>query len=194
MYIGKKGVNVRKYYPKSIIFYLFMFFLIIFLSLATYVFMSFILNSIKASDVKNWIAFVSSCFAVVYIGYVMLRVGKRIIIIRENSIVVSNDIGGKDIKLQYGFDIRFNDIQSIGITVDSNNSLNQHMRFVITPMPNIVLYLNNGKEARINVYYYSKKQAIEIINHIIEEKKLINPTFTNKSGQQLIEGLKNAKI
>ena len=104
------------------------------------------------------------------------------------------DIGGKDTKLQYALDVKFDDIQSIGITVDSNNSRNQYMRFVITPMPNVILYLKNGKAARINVYYYSKKQTIEIIDYIIGKKKLTDATFENKSGQELIDGLKNVKI
>ncbi len=65
------------------------------------------------------------------------------------------------------------------------------MRFVITPMSNIVMHLNDGKEARINVYYYSKRQTIVIIDYIINRKKIIDPTFSNKSGQELVDDLRS---
>ncbi len=44
---------------------------------------------------------------------------------------------------------------------------------------------------RINVYYYSRKQVISIIDFIISKKKLIDPAFTNPSGYELVSELKN---
>ena len=183
---------MKKYYPRLIIFYLFLVIPFLIVTCGIYTIFWFFNN--HYGGFLKWVGLSIVVLTMIYFIYLAYRILNREIRIYDDKLWVKEDKGGKGIKLQYGLDVKFNDIQSIGITVNSNNSLNQYMRYVITPMPNIVSYLNNGKEARINVYYYSKKQTIEIINQIIERMKIINPTFTNKSGQELIEGLKNAKI
>lgn len=185
---------MKKYSAKSIMLYLYLSILIIILIVLVYIFVSFFINFHNAQNFIGWLSFIASSSGIIYFFYKVAHVIKRSIVVYDNKIQVQEDIGGKDIKLQYALDVKFDDIQSIGITVDSNNSRNQYMRFVITPMPNVILHLKNGKSARINVYYYSKKQTIEIIDYIIGKKKLIDATFENKSGQELIDGLKNVKI
>ena len=183
---------MKKYYPKSIVFYLFIPIPLLIISVGVYTITWFLEKYNKT--MIEWFGFLIVVFAIVYFLYMLFRFLKRRIVLFDDKIYVQKDIGGKDTKLQYALDVKFDDIQSIGITVDSNNSHNQYMRFVITPMPNVVLYLKNGKAERINVYYYSKKQTIEIIDYIIGKKKLIDATFENKSGQELIDGLRNVKI
>ncbi len=181
---------MKKYSPKSVMFYVSLIILVLILIVLLYVFASFFIYFDSAQNFIGWSSFISSIIGIIYFSYKLLHVFRRKIVLFENGIYVQEDIGGKGIKLQYALDIKYNDIQSIKITVDSNNSLNQYMRFVITPMPNIVLCLNSEKKARINVYYYSKKQTIEIIDQIIDKKKLINPIFVHKSGQELIDEMK----
>ena len=119
-----------------------------------------------------------------------MHIIRRSIIVFENKVNVQEDIGSKDIKLQYKVEIEFKQIDKISLVISSNNSLNQYMRFVITPMPYIVLHLVNGKEKMVNVYYYSKKQTVELIDYIIVKKKLVNRDFSNKSGKELMDNLK----
>lgn len=184
---------MKKHLPKSVMFY-------ISLSILTIIFIVLFYSICIFMVVKNfnniiyWLGFLASIIGIIYFFHKALCLIKRSIVVFENKIQVQEDIGGKDTKLQYALDIKFDDIQSIDITADSNNSHNQYMRFVITPMPYVILNLKNGKSARINVYYYSKKQTIEIIDYIISKKKLIDAKFENKSGQELIEGLKDANI
>lgn len=184
---------MKKHLPKSVMFYISLSILIIIFIVLFYSISIFIVEK-NFNNIIYWLGFLASIIGIIYFFYKALHLIKRSIVVFENKIQVQEDIGGRDIKLQYALDVKFSDIQSISITVDSSNSRNQYMRFVITPMPNVILHLKNGKSARINVYYYSKKQTIEIIDYIIGKKKLIDATFENKSGQELIDGLKNAKI
>ena len=144
----------------------------------------------QVATFKDWLAFISSITATLYLGYVILRVMRRKIVLNRDRVYVSDDIGNKDIKLQYGIDLLLEQIEDVSLDINSNNSLNKKIRWVLTPMPNIVFKLNNGKEARINLYYYSKKQIIEIIDFIIQNKQSIDKDYTNKSGIDLVEGLK----
>lgn len=184
---------MKKHLPKSVMFYISLSILIIIFIVLFYSISIFIVEK-NFNNIIYWLGFLALIIGIIYFFYKALHLIKRSIVVFENKIQVQEDIGGRDIKLQYALDVKFSDIQSISITVDSSNSRNQYMRFVITPMPNVILHLKNGKSARINVYYYSKKQTIEIIDYIIGKKKLIDATFENKSGQELIDGLKNAKI
>lgn len=184
---------MKKHLPKSVMFYISLSILIIIFIVLFYSISIFIVEK-SFNNIIYWLGFLASISGIIYFFYKALHLIKRSIVVFENKIQVQEDIGGRDIKLQYALDVKFSDIQSISITVDSNNSRNQYIRFVITPMPNVILHLKNGKSARINVYYYSKKQTIEIIDYIIGKKKLIDATFENKSGQELIDGLNNAKI
>lgn len=180
----------KTYYPKSITMYLTIIILLFFLLVAIYIIVIFLQDIIQIAKFKDWLAFISSMIATVYIGYVILRVVRRKIVLNKDRVYVSDDIGNKDIKLQYGLNLSLAQIEEVRLDINSNNSLNKKIRWVVTPMPNIVFKLSNSKEARINLYYYSKKQVIEIIDCIIQNKQLIERDFTNKSGQDLVRGLK----
>lgn len=143
--------------------------------------------------ILEWVGLLIAMLPMAYFIYLTYRLLNRQIKIFNDKIWVKEDIGSRDVKLQqlqYQIDVLFDNISEIKMTITSNNSKNQYMRYVITPMPYIVLCLNNGKEVGINVYYYSKKQTIEIIDLIIEKKKLTNPDFINKSGLELVNELK----
>ena len=134
---------------------------------------------IQKDKITMWIKIAVSCVPAAIIG-----------VLFDDKIYVQEDRGNKDTKLQYKIEIEFCQIEKIDMTTTSNNSLNHYMRFVITPMPYIVLHLADNREKRINVYYYSNKQTIEIIDYIIAKKKLTNPSFINKSGIELTSTLK----
>lgn len=185
---------MRKIYPKSIMLYFSIAFIAILLSILFFVMVFFIINLISSQDVMMWFSLASSIIGVIYLSYKLIHVMKRKILLYEDSIFISEDIGNKVIKLQYKTDVKFDQIEYIDMLISSNNSLNQSMRFVITPMPYIVLHLKNGKEEWMNMYYYSKKQTIEIINYIIEKKKKQVVDFTHKNGQELLNDLRNSNL
>lgn len=182
-----------KYHPKSMMFYFSLILLLSFFTIAFYVALMILLNGINIGDLMTMMSFVAAISAIGYIIYIFIRVAKRSIVLHDERIFVSKDIGSLDNRLQYKLDIRISDITGIYMNIDTKNSLNKNMKFVITPMPNIVLQLNDGQEARINMYYYSKNQSIEIIDHIIDMKKKLDPSFSNASGKELIMSLKNSK-
>lgn len=148
------------------------------------------INFRSMQNAMGWLSFIFSILGILYFFYKAMHIIRRSIIVFENKVNVQEDIGSKDIKLQYKVEIEFKQIDKISLVISSNNSLNQYMRFVITPMPYIVLHLVNGKEKMVNVYYYSKKQTVELIDYIIVKKKLVNRDFSNKSGKELMDNLK----
>lgn len=184
-------MNMMKFKPKSGTFILFIFCLFFFGLIASIVCMNFIVMNKFVGDLIEWVSFIFSIIAIIYISYLILRVSKRKIILYEDRIFVLEDVGSKDVKLQYELEIFFSDIQEILIKVDTRNSLNKSMRYVHTPMPYIVFVLSNGLEKRVNVYYYSKNQVIEVIDYIIKKKKVLSSIFSNKSGRELIENIEN---
>lgn len=159
-----------------------------------YIIVYFLVNFSSMQNFIGWLAFISSIVGVIYFSYSAWQAIRKRIVLFENKIYVQGDFGDEKTKLQYEIDIEYINIQNISLVVDSKNSLNKDVVFVITPMINSVLHLSDGEEARINLYYYSKKQKIEIINYIIERIKIIDPIFTNRSGQELLEELKKRKI
>lgn len=185
---------MRKIYPKSIMLYFSIAFIAILLSILFFVMVFFIINLISSQDVMMWFSLASSIIGVIYLSYKLIHVMKRKILLNEDSICISEDIGSKDTKLQYKTDVKFDQIEYIDMLISSNNSLNQSMRFVITPMPYIVFHLKNGKEEWMNMYYYSKKQTIEIIDYVIEKKKMQDVDFTHKNGQELLNDLRNSNL
>ncbi len=83
----------------------------------------------------EWIRFGFVIFFVILLAYTFLRFIRRKIILYEDKIFVSEDMGGKDVKLQYEVNLSFKQIEKIFLEISTKNSLNKNMRWVITPMP-----------------------------------------------------------
>lgn len=171
-------------------FYISLSFYIIIIMVLLFVIFIFITDGNYFMNIEGWIALIGSVVGIVYFSKTVLHLIRRGIILFEKSIYVQEDIGSKDMKLQYKIETEFKDIEKISLSVNSKNTLNQNMRYIITPMPNIVLHLSDGKENRVNVFYYSKKQVIEIIDYIIGIKKISDSYYSNKSGKELIDELR----
>ena len=184
---------MKKYYPKSIMFYISLIFIIIVFIILLFSLYVLINNAENFKNIRYLTAFVALIIGIIYYIYKLLHLIIRSIDIYDDRVYVREDIGSKDIKLQYDTNILFNDIDEITMMISSNNSKNQYMRFVITPMPYIIFHLKNGKKARINVYYYSKKQIINILDYIIGKVQVNNPEFQNITGIELIRELKNVQ-
>lgn len=182
---------MKQYNPKSMIMYI-----------SIFVFMSFIVGGVYSiiwflgninNSLLEWIGLIIVVLTILYFSYLIYRFINRKIVLFENKIYTTQDIGNRDVKLQYELEVMFNQIEKITLSLSTKNSLNQNLRFVITPMPYIVLQLASGHSRLINVHYYSKKQTIEIIDFIIKKKQATDPNFINESGTDLMAKLVSEK-
>ncbi len=146
-----------------------------------------------SKTILDWIGLGVAIYFIAFLVYTFLRFIRRKIVLYEDRIFVLEDMGGKEVKIQYEVDLSFAEIENVYLEISNKNSLNKNMRWVITPMLYIVFDLNDGTKARINVYFYSKKQVISIIDYIIEKKKQIDPIFSNPTGYELISELSKQK-
>ncbi|XFA99362.1 hypothetical protein ACAG96_01980 [Candidatus Izemoplasma sp. B36] len=180
---------MKKIYPKSFVFIIFITMLVFFNLLALYMIVDFSIIENFNGDIKQWLYFIFSILTSIYVSYLIIRIGRRKIILYENKLFVLEDIGYYNLKLQYELEISYINVDSIIIGIDSKNSLNKSLKQVITPMPNIIFKLKNNTMKRINVYYYSKKQIIEIIDFVIARIKLRYPKFNNATGYELVSNM-----
>lgn len=182
---------MKQYNPKSIKMYVAISIFVSIIGCGVYSIIGFSEN--KRATLLEWTGLIIIVFGIIYFIYLIYRFLNRRIVLFEDRIYTTKDVGNRDVILQYELEVMFNQIEKISLSLSSKNSLNQNLPFVITPMPYIVLHLTTGQIKRINVYFYSKKQTIEIIDYIIDKKHLINKYFVNDSGAILFAKLLNNK-
>lgn len=182
------------FFQKSLILFILLLVCGIMFAGAIFVIVSFLLNINKANNISFWLLFLVIVFVAVYLGYTIIRLARNRIIFTEEKLYVPENWGGKDVKFQYKVIVDFTEIKEVFITESCNNSLNKAMSLQVLPMPYIVIECKNGKQKAINVFYYSKKQTIKIIETIIEYSKLNNNIFTLKTAEQIFaEYISNKK-
>lgn len=182
------------FFQKSLILFILLLVCGIMFAGAIFVIVSFLLNINKANNISFWLLFLVIVFVAVYLGYTIIRLVRNRIIFTEEKLYVPETWGGKDVKFQYKVIVDFTEIKEVFITESCNNSLNKVMPLQVLPMPYIVIECKNGKQKAINVFYYSKKQTIKIIETIIEYSKLNNNIFTLKTAEQIFaEYISNKK-
>ena len=182
------------FFQKSLILFILLLVCGIMFAGAIFVMVSFLLNINKANNISFWLLFLVIVFVAVYLGYTIIRLVRNRIIFTEEKLYVPENWGGKDVKFQYKVIVDFTEIKEVFITESCNNSLNKAMPLQVLPMPYIVIECKNGKQKAINVFYYSKKQTIKIIETIIEYSKLNNNIFTLKTAEQIFaEYISNKK-
>lgn len=182
------------FFQKSLILFILLLVCGIMFAGAIFVIVSFLLHINKANNISFWLLFLVIVFVAVYLGYTIIRLVRNRIIFTEEKLYVPENWGGKDVKFQYKVIVDFTEIKEVFITESCNNSLNKAMPLQVLPMPYIVIECKNGKQKAINVFYYSKKQTIKIIETIIEYSKLNNNIFTLKTAEQIFaEYISNKK-
>lgn len=182
------------FFQKSLILFILLLICGIMFAGAIFVIVSSLLNINKANNIFFWLLFLVIVFVAVYLGYTIIRLARNRIIFTEEKLYVPENWGGKDVKFQYKVIVDFTEIKEVFITESCNNSLNKAMPLQVLPMPYIVIECKNGKQKAINVFYYSKKQTIKIIETIIEYSKLNNNIFNLKTAEQIFaEYISNKK-
>lgn len=124
------------------------------------------------------------CLAI-YFVYTIIRFSRNRIVFNNEFIFVPGNWGKGEAKLQYECKIAYSEIKNIFIAKSDDNSLNKPIKFALLPMPYIVFEYANGEQKAINVFYYSKKSVIKIIDEAIKRAKLCGNTIEIGSGESL---------
>lgn len=128
-----------------------------------------------------------SPFFILYFGCLFIAFVSKKITIDDESITVKKDKFGKIVRvLQHQVNVNFGDITNVFLSVGLNDSHNKPAVDLATPMPYIVLESKEKKHA-VNVYYYSKKQIIDILNEIIQRAKAKGNLTNLVSGEKIYE-------
>lgn len=114
---------------------------------------------------------------------------KRNIELNSTAIIVKKDKTIIGARLQYEVKVNYSDIQEIGLTISNHDSKNKFVPIVITPMLYIVFNLKNGKQQKINVYYYREKDIILLIDEIKKRAKEIGNELSEETGEQLLRDI-----
>lgn len=178
--------------------------LLIFLGLTAigvYLIVSFFTHAPSDETYPDWAYLVVGIGTALYGIYTFVKLAKNRIILTETEIFVPGHWGSEDSRIQYETHIKYDEIKNIFMTASNKNSLGQDARWVITIMPYIVFECRDGGQEAINVLYFSKKQAIKIIDLAIERAKALGNDLNSPTGEQILaeflkhekESLKNKK-
>lgn len=163
--------------------------LLLFLGLTAagiYVVSEFFISKISDASAFDWIGMLAGLFTVIFMGYTFIRMARNRIILNESEIFVPENWGNKNNKIQYETHIYYAEIQKIFIISSDKNSLNKTSRWIFTPMPYIVFECEDDKQKAINVFYYSKKQVIRILDETITRAKAIGNPMDTKTGAEIL--------
>ncbi len=136
--------------------------------------------------------FASICSIVMFFGALktFLSFIKSRLIIDDKQISAPDDIGderGTGLrKIQHKTTIYFDEIEDIYICAGTFDSRGKHIEGVFNAMPYLVFVCKNNKEKMINIYYFSKKQVIYIINEIIRRAAILGNCFQCDSGEEML--------
>lgn len=173
-------------YQHSIKFILVLGFLLAILGMAVYVIIAVLLRKQIASP-WEWIGFCSAIICGGIIIFTILNISHCRVVFNENEIFVPGHWTDKTRRIQYETHIKYSDIKDIFLIKSNNNSHEQPIRWATYPMTYIVFELVSGKQL-INVFYYSNKQIIKIINETISRIGKENESDTLlKGGNEILK-------
>ena len=177
----------KVYFQISIILYIFLSIILAIFAAAVYAIIWMLTDGLGTATVWEWAGFAAAIFAIGYMGYTIIRMAKNRIVLTDKEIYVPDHWGSKDYKIQYETHIAYSEILDIFIISSNNNSLNQPIRWATPCMPYIIVNCKGGQQKAINVFYYSKKQVVRIIDETIERSKLVGNEVVIKSGSEILK-------
>lgn len=176
--------TIKVFRPKSIISickYILAILLIVFtVSSGIYVF-------IESEDVRLTV-FIAAC--VVYLLVIEIRLivahSYKKIVLDVDAIRVEKDKRGGFRILQHEINLPYADINSIEIVVSATDTNGEGQLGLFTPMPSIYMESDNAYKM-INVYDYSKKQIIEMLDEIIKRAQAVGKLLNCLTGEEIIK-------
>lgn len=173
----------KVFFQVSIILYIGLTLFLMIMAADVYVIVEFFITRIHNTTSFDWAGLVASIGGFLFMGYTIIRISRNRIILEREEIFVPENWGSN--KIQYETHIAYSKIQNIYIISSDKNSLNKKMRWVFTPMPYIIFDCNDGKQKAINVFYYSKKQIVKIIDESILRAKQLGNEMHSKTGTEI---------
>lgn len=175
----KKKVFVQK----SIIIYCGLFLFLLIMGLSVYAI--FLIISQGINSFLRWVYLFSAIGVFIFFAYTFIRFARNRIVLKSDEIFVPENWGSDKQKIQFDTHIKYEEICNIYLTISTNNSLNKKTKWIITPMPYIIFECDKDTQKAINVFYYSKKQVITILNEIVERVKRLNKNRLVRSGNEI---------
>lgn len=116
---------------------------------------------------------------------------RRGIIFENDRIRVESDLADKNglilRRFQHKIDVTYTEVQNIFLTASNRDSRGREVKNVFVNMPYIIFECKNGSQKAINVYYYSKRQVIRIIDEFIQRAHEKGNFLCVNSGKKLLE-------
>lgn len=133
-------------------------------------------------------AFIGILLSVVLILHTALKKVK----FDKNAISINKDIKiiGIVRRLQYAVKVEYKDIQGLSYMMSRKDSLGNEIDWIFVNMPYLVLHCGDNEKKAINLYYFSKKQKIKIINEVITRVKQEGGELNVSSAKELIQNYK----
>lgn len=175
----------KMFFQISIVLYIMLIFFLTIIVAIIYAIIKLLSNGFNNSTLE-WIYLISAILGLAFISYLFIKMAKNRIILKSTEIFVPANWGNKKSKIQYETKISYKEIQNIFMISSYKNSINQKTEWVFIPMPYIVFDCSDNKQKAINVYYYSKKQIIKIIDEIRIRAKNLGNNNLSKSGNEIL--------
>ena len=172
------------YFQKSIVLYCGLFLFLSIACLCFYAIIYIIQNGLNSF--LDGVYFVAAIGGFIFMVYTFIRFARNRIVLKSDEIFVPAYWGNNKQKLQFETHIEYSKIYNIRMITGTSNSLNKESKQLFTPMPYIIFDCDDNKQMAINVFYYSKKQVIQIIDEIIKRAKTLNNNRLTKDGNQII--------
>lgn len=174
------------FFQISILLYIILALFLAIMGVAVYGMIEFFNSILNNANTADWIGLIAVAGGFLFVAYLFIKGVRNTIILTEIEIFVPEHWGNKDNKLQYETHIPYDEIQDIYIITSNKNSLGKTARWIFIPMPYIVFECKEDKQKAINVYYYSKKQVVRIIDEAILRAKLSGNELQLKTGAEIL--------
>ena len=176
----------KVFFQRSMFLFIGLLVLFVIVAAGIYVIVSFFIKGINKAEMIDWIYLIFAVGGAAFCSYTIIRMVRNRIVLLNSEIFVPGNWGSRDYRIQYEVHIKYNEIKNIFIIINDKNSLNQESRWVFTPMPNLVFECMDGSQKVINVFYYTKKQVVKIIDVVIERAKMLGNNLDIKSGSEIL--------
>ena len=176
----------RVFFQVSIILYIALTIFLAIMAASIYVIVWLFQMGLQNWGFLEWVGFFAAIGGFLFMLYTVFRMGKNRIILEHSEIFVPEHWGSKNSKIQYETHISYQEIKSISIVSSNKNSLNKNARWVFMPMPYIVFGCIDDRQKAVNVFYFSKKQVVRIINDVLERTKQLGNEIQSKSGEEIL--------
>lgn len=141
---------------------------------------------------ERCLVFICGLIGILMSSLMVLCTSTKRIIFDENAISIKNDMKviGLIRRLQYAVKANYIDIKSLSYMESRKDSLGHEVDWVFVHMPYLVLHCGNNEEKAINLYYFSKKQRLKIIDEVIARVKKEGGELNVSSARELIQNYK----